>query len=51
MFYEASTRTFYSFMSAMQRLDGKVMSWDVNSSSVKKGESFEGIKNNKTSLF
>lgn len=29
-------------MSAMQRLDGKVMHWDVARSSVQKGESFEG---------
>lgn len=30
-------------MSAMERLDGKTMHWDVANSSVKKGESFEGI--------
>lgn len=30
-------------MSAMKRLDGKTMHWNVANSSVQKGESFEGI--------
>ena len=42
VFYEASTRTSCSFSAAMQRLGGSVISMDTATSSVKKGESFEG---------
>ncbi|CAL4069793.1 unnamed protein product, partial [Meganyctiphanes norvegica] len=41
MFYEASTRTHCSFQAAMQRLGGRVISMDVNTSAVKKGETLE----------
>ena len=40
VFYEASTRTSCSFISAMERLGGSVIALhDMNSTSVKKGES------------
>lgn len=42
MFYENSTRTKFSFTIAMERLGGSVQVFDEASSSVKKGESFEG---------
>ncbi|XP_076265993.1 carbamoyl-phosphate synthetase 2, aspartate transcarbamylase, and dihydroorotase rudimentary isoform X2 [Rhynchophorus ferrugineus] len=38
MFYEVSTRTCCSFSAAMQRLGGRVVYMDSNTSSVKKGE-------------
>ncbi|XP_076067925.1 carbamoyl-phosphate synthetase 2, aspartate transcarbamylase, and dihydroorotase rudimentary isoform X2 [Oratosquilla oratoria] len=41
MFYEVSTRTCCSFQAAMQRLGGRVISMDTNTSSVKKGETLE----------
>ena len=43
IFYEVSTRTSCSFSAAMQRLGGRVIYMDQTSSSVKKGESLEGI--------
>jgi len=43
IFYEASTRTSCSFSAAMQRLGGRVIYMDKVSSSVKKGESLEGL--------
>ena len=43
MFYEVSTRTSSSFVSAMQRLGGDVVLMNKESSSVMKGESLEGI--------
>ena len=42
MFYEASTRTQCSFMAAMQRLGGTTVVMNVETSSVKKGETLEG---------
>jgi len=42
IFYEASTRTSCSFSAAMQRLGGRVIEMDQDTSSVKKGESLEG---------
>jgi carbamoyl-phosphate synthase/aspartate carbamoyltransferase/dihydroorotase len=42
VFYEVSTRTACSFSAAMQRLGGSIVSLDAATSSVKKGESFEG---------
>jgi aspartate carbamoyltransferase catalytic subunit len=44
VFYEVSTRTSCSFSAAMQRLGGRVISMDENSSSVKKGETLEGTE-------
>jgi carbamoyl-phosphate synthase/aspartate carbamoyltransferase/dihydroorotase len=41
IFYEVSTRTMCSFSSAMQRLGGKVIYMDEESSSTKKGETVE----------
>lgn len=41
MFYEASTRTQCSFQAAMQRLGGRVITMDINTSAVKKGETLE----------
>lgn len=41
LFYEPSTRTSSSFKAAMLRLGGSVLDVDINSSSVKKGESLE----------
>ena len=41
MFYEPSTRTSSSFDAAMQRLGGRVVAVDANSSSVKKGETLQ----------
>ena len=41
LFYEPSTRTSCSFKAAMLRLGGSVLDVDINSSSVKKGESLE----------
>ena len=43
MFYEASTRTSSSFSAAMQRLGGSVIHFEEASSSVKKGESMDGM--------
>ncbi len=43
MFYEVSTRTSSSFVAAMQRLGGSVVTMNKESSSVMKGESLEGI--------
>ena len=42
MFYEVSTRTHCSFQAAFQRLGGRVVTMDANTSSVKKGETLEG---------
>ena len=44
MFYEVSTRTSLSFDVAMQRLGGRVIHMDDVKSSVKKGETLEGIQ-------
>ena len=44
MFYEASTRTSCSFSAAMQRLGGSVIHFNEASSSVKKGESMDGMQ-------
>ena len=44
IFYEVSTRTSCSFSAAMQRLGGRVIYMDESSSSVKKGETLEGIQ-------
>ncbi|XP_066960303.1 multifunctional protein CAD isoform X3 [Macrobrachium rosenbergii] len=41
MFYEVSTRTHCSFQAAFQRLGGRVITMDTNTSSVKKGETLE----------
>ncbi|XP_068154549.1 multifunctional protein r [Drosophila tropicalis] len=41
VFYEVSTRTQCSFAAAMQRLGGRVISMDQDTSSVKKGETLE----------
>lgn len=41
MFYEVSTRTHCSFQAAIQRLGGRTVTMDTNTSSVKKGESLE----------
>ncbi|XP_069989210.1 multifunctional protein CAD isoform X7 [Penaeus vannamei] len=41
MFYEVSTRTFCSFQAAIQRLGGRTVTMDTNTSSVKKGETLE----------
>lgn len=43
IFYEVSTRTSCSFSAAMFRLGGQVVNIDNTSSSIKKGESLEGI--------
>ena len=43
MFYEVSTRTSSSFIAAMQRLGGTVVTMNKDSSSVMKGESLEGL--------
>lgn len=43
MFFEASTRTSGSFQVAMQRLGGTVFCINPSDSSLKKGESLEGI--------
>jgi aspartate carbamoyltransferase catalytic subunit len=40
LFFEASTRTHYSFMTAEQRLNCKVMDFAPGSSSMSKGETF-----------
>jgi carbamoyl-phosphate synthase/aspartate carbamoyltransferase/dihydroorotase len=48
IFYEVSTRTSCSFSAAMQRLGGRVIYMDESSSSVKKGESLEGIESSFT---
>lgn len=45
IFYEVSTRTSCSFSAAFQRLGGNVIHMDETSSSVKKGETLEGITN------
>ena len=44
IFYEASTRTSNSFATAMQRLGGGVISMTPQESSVKKGESLQGMR-------
>ena len=41
IFYEESTRTRVSFTSAMERLGGRVINLEINSSSTKKGETLE----------
>jgi len=41
LFYEPSTRTSCSFKAAMLRLGGSVLDVDLNSCSIKKGESFQ----------
>ena len=41
IFYEPSTRTSSSFQAAMYKLGGKVINLDIQSSSVKKGETLE----------
>ncbi|KAG0725352.1 CAD protein [Chionoecetes opilio] len=41
MFYEVSTRTNCSFQAAAQRLGGRTVTLDINTSSVKKGETLE----------
>jgi carbamoyl-phosphate synthase/aspartate carbamoyltransferase/dihydroorotase len=43
MFFEVSTRTSCSFSAAMHRLGGAVIHFDEGSSSVKKGESLDGM--------
>lgn len=43
IFYEVSTRTSCSFAAAMQRLGGSVIYMDGTTSSVKKGETLEGL--------
>ena len=43
IFYEVSTRTSCSFSAAMLRLGGQVIHMDETSSSVKKGETLEGL--------
>lgn len=43
IFYEASTRTSCSFSAAMERLGGRVIYMDGSTSSVKKGETLEGL--------
>jgi len=45
MFYENSTRTCNSFIAAMQRLGGTVITFNEATSSTKKGETLQG-KNN-----
>ena len=40
-FFEPSTRTMMSFESAMLRLGGNVINFNPNTSSLKKGETFE----------
>lgn len=43
IFYEVSTRTSCSFAVAMERLGGRVIYMDNSTSSVKKGETLEGL--------
>lgn len=43
MFFEVSTRTSCSFTAAMQRLGGSVVHFEEGTSSVKKGESLDGM--------
>lgn len=43
IFYEVSTRTSCSFAAAMERLGGRVIYMDGSTSSVKKGETLEGL--------
>jgi len=43
VFYEPSTRTSCSFQVAMLRLGGSVVSINESQSSIKKGESLEGL--------
>lgn len=40
LFFEASTRTMTSFIIAAQRLNAKVVTWNPDTSSLSKGESF-----------
>lgn len=42
MFFEVSTRTYFSFSAAMQRLGGSVITMNKESSSAMKGESLDG---------
>ena len=42
MFYENSTRTCNSFIAAMQRLGGTVITFNEATSSTKKGETLQG---------
>jgi len=42
MFYENSTRTCNSFIAAMQRLGGTVLTFNEATSSTKKGETLQG---------
>lgn len=51
MFYEVSTRTSSSFVAAMQRLGGNVVTMSKESSSVMKGESLEGYLFNQPDSF
>ena len=50
MFYEASTRTQCSFAAAMERLGGGVVTFNAQTSSVKKGETLEGETENLITL-
>jgi len=43
IFYEVSTRTSCSFAAAMERLGGRLIYIEESTSSVKKGETLEGL--------
>lgn len=43
MFFENSTRTCNSFIAAMQRLGGTVITFNEAMSSTKKGETLQGV--------